>query len=911
MIIRLAVVVLCTLVLVAQAVSVGRDRPLSYLSSVRGLTVSGDGVDQKVTVGVEIPSTRRYHNIARRWWAVADPNNSGFLGKFGFSRDSSITEIFNEAQTPFGVSSETLFSYLTRNSSVLESPQSTQHYKFVLEPNPVASVGHTVWTLNDKGEEVPHPDFPGSSNVVTTFKGTAYRRVAAYRVADGKLQYKYKPVGWARITIHDIGSDNPRVRGSWKVDDEEGLGVPAAIYHINDVHSFKLDLRDDEWSLLDGLESDMVVWRDLDMRTSQYNDYEILDDDYRPLLDDPHIRKRETTTPEFDLQDTNILPEYYERIAGDAGTLFRRSGQDDDTGDSGFSSGINLKSTIGDTDGCPERKKIALIGMAADCNYMNDFNSTSDVREHFINTVNQASEQYEKSFNITLGLASIFMPKEGDCPSTSEKGDDKLEWNYKCGSDDTENGIGDRLNKFSVWRGSGNRTYDNHATWSLFTSCKQGSVVGLSWLGMICNSKPSDNGNGTSVSGANVISKTQLDWRVFAHELGHSFGAVHDCTDSTCSSGKDRTSDCCPKSKDDCDASGKYIMNPSSTDSQDGFSDCTQGNVCQAMKRNSVNSTCLTSNTGVKLVTKNECGNGIVEDGEDCDCGGEEGCKDNDCCDPKTCKFKDDADCDDANDVCCNNCKFSSSDTVCRKSQGPCDPEEKCTGKSAACPEDKHKPDGEECKDKDSGFDDLVCISGHCTSRDRQCVQLLANTTIKVNGDEVNITKACSNDDSCQLSCVDPSYRNMCIRGTQNFLDGTPCQGKGHCQRGKCVNGSHTNPLNSNGDGPFSPSWFERHKAAVIGVVCGIAALIVILIVNRMYQTHVHSSTNHCSIQIKNGCFCCCSTTTASTTIIKPICINYNLKQHLVPTPTSTTSTAIPSMGCPSFLLRNAKYQPQ
>lgn len=581
MLIRLAFA-LCLLVWISniQAVSIGRTRPLSYLTSVRDLSVSGYREDQKLTVSVEIPSSRRYHNIARRWWAAADPNNAGILAKFGFNKKSMYTQVSNEAHTSFGVSSETLFSYLTKNSSTLETPQGTQQYKFVLEPNPHASVGHTVWTVNERGEQIPHPDFPGSPNTVSSFKGIAYRRMPVYRVSDGRVQYKYKPVGWARISIHDIHSANPRVRGSWKVDDEEGLGVPPAIYHINDVESFKLDIRDDERPLLQNLTSNLVVWRDLDMRTSQYKGYEILDDDYGPLLNDPRITKREKIS-EFGMDSKYILPEHYSRIStsdtpisnpkGSKGWIFRRSGQDNDTGDSGFSSGTNLRNSIGNSDGCPTKNRVALVGLAADCNYMQEFSNTSDIREHFVNIVNQASEQYERSFNITLGLASIFIPRDSDCSSSN------IDWNYDC-DENPSNMISDRLDRFSRWRGEGNRTSDGFATWSLFTSCRQDSVVGLSWMGMVCNSR------GRSVSGANIVVRTQLDWRVFAHEVGHSFGAVHDCTDSTCSQGMDRSSQCCPKSRDQCDAGGEYLMNPSSADSQDGFSPCTQGNVCGAMR---------------------------------------------------------------------------------------------------------------------------------------------------------------------------------------------------------------------------------------------------------------------------------------------------------------------------------------
>lgn len=73
---------------------------------------------------------------------------------------------------------------------------------------------------------------------------------------------------------------------------------------------------------------------------------------------------------------------------------------------------------------------------------------------------------------------------------------------------------------------------------------------------------------------------------------------------------------------------------------------CTVGNICSAFKRKSVDTGCLSSNRDVSVITQNECGNGIVETGEDCDCGGTEACGTNSCCDPTTCKFKGNAVCE-------------------------------------------------------------------------------------------------------------------------------------------------------------------------------------------------------------------------------------------------------------------------
>lgn len=82
-------------------------------------------------------------------------------------------------------------------------------------------------------------------------------------------------------------------------------------------------------------------------------------------------------------------------------------------------------------------------------------------------------------------------------------------------------------------------------------------------------------------------------------------------------------------------------MNPASSTQLSQFSPCTIGNVCYMMGSNNVRTSCLREASNETTPTTSQCGNGMVEPGEDCDCGGDESCRDSygNCCDGRTCRY--------------------------------------------------------------------------------------------------------------------------------------------------------------------------------------------------------------------------------------------------------------------------------
>ncbi|XP_054286585.1 disintegrin and metalloproteinase domain-containing protein 12 isoform X4 [Macrosteles quadrilineatus] len=144
------------------------------------------------------------------------------------------------------------------------------------------------------------------------------------------------------------------------------------------------------------------------------------------------------------------------------------------------------------------------------------------------------------------------------------------------------------------------------------------------------------------------------------------------------------------------------------------FSECSRSDYNSALRTG--RGICLLNKPN-ELEVHRTCGNSIVEDGEECDCGTIEECHEQDpCCDPITCKLTKDAEC--ASGPCCNNCKLRQRGVVCREATNECDLPEHCNGDTGNCPQDVHKKNGQPCGDTNNpGY----CFNGFCPTLNIQC----------------------------------------------------------------------------------------------------------------------------------------------------------------------------------------------
>ena len=365
--------------------------------------------------------------------------------------------------------------------------QGRRRLRLRLEPNhDILPEGASVNYVSEDGN-IQHTE------LINRLDHKVFRGSSQLQRVDGT----WENVGWARISITRDGI-KPLFQGVFSVHLDN--------HHIQTSSSYKGTQHELDPEIDDANDDYMVVWRDSDISPDAYqtvmqrgldpftcssDDLAFNTDPSHPVYND--LRRRG--------QDHwGVMP---------LGKLFGKRQIDSQPGN-GNSAGVNLVSTIGKTAGCPNTRKVALVGVAADCTYTGTFNSTESLRANVIQNMNSASSIWEDAFQISLGLQNLtVMP--ANCPGAVQT---STPWNQNC---DSGADITQRLNLFSGWRGT---LGDTNSHWTLLTNCNTGASVGLAWLGQACvhgsQTNNGTSGNTETVSGANVVAKTSTEWQVIA-----------------------------------------------------------------------------------------------------------------------------------------------------------------------------------------------------------------------------------------------------------------------------------------------------------------------------------------------------------------------------------------------------------
>ncbi|KAM8939610.1 disintegrin and metalloproteinase domain-containing protein 33-like [Pelodytes ibericus] len=359
------------------------------------------------------------------------------------------------------------------------------------------------------------------------------------------------------------------------------------------------------------------------------------------------------------------------------------------------------------------------------------------------------------------------------------------------------------LRSFLLWKQKSKKRHDNA---QLITGIKfKGTTIGMAPLEGMCSL---ENSGGVSMDHADVAVGAAA---TMAHEIGHNFGMSHD------------NEGCCMEATPE--QGGCIMAAATGHPFPRKFSSCSQHQLRNYLQKGG--GMCLFNMPNTKdLVTGKKCGNGFLEDGEECDCGEPEECT-NPCCNANNCSLKLGAQC--AHGDCCQHCKLKDAGTLCREVSGSCDLPEYCRGDAPYCPPNVYILDGSPC-----AFGEAYCYNGMCLTHHQQCVELWGPgawpapdscfTDVNKAGDKYgNCGRrgqgkyvACRTEDAkcgkiqCQSSAQKPKDANMVSMDTTILING---------YKVKC-RGTHSYSMQEDDDDSSDPGLVMTGTKCADGMVC-------------------------------------------------------------------------------------------
>uniref|UniRef100_A0A8B9LKA8 Disintegrin and metalloproteinase domain-containing protein 10 n=1 Tax=Astyanax mexicanus TaxID=7994 RepID=A0A8B9LKA8_ASTMX len=380
-------------------------------------------------------------------------------------------------------------------------------------------------------------------------------------------------------------------------------------------------------------------------------------------------------------------------------------------------------------------------------------------------------------------------------------------------------------------------------------------VLGLAWVGApsgssggICEkSKLYSDGKRKSLNTGIITVQNyashvppKVSHITFAHEVGHNFGSPHD-SGPECTPGESKSQD--KKEK------GNYIMYARATSgdklNNNKFSVCSVRNISQVLEKKRGN--CFVE-SGQPI-----CGNGLVEPGEECDCGYSDQCRDL-CCydanqpDNKKCKLKPNKVCSPSQGPCCTpDCTYKSRNEKCRD-ESECAHQGMCNGASAQCPTSEPKANFTACHGETQ-----VCLNGGCSGSICEKYGLEVCTCASVDGkDETELCHVCCMEKANPSTCSSTGSERLARffnKKVTTLQAGSPCNDfKGYCDVFmKCRLVDADGPLARLKKAIFNPElyeniaeWIVAHWWAVL--LMGIALIMLMAGFIKICSVHTPSS---------------------------------------------------------------------